>query len=340
MNSNPLISVIMPVYNCASYIEEAVESVLNQTVINFEFIIIDDASTDDTANILKKITDSRIKLIFKVKNQGVSSAINDGLRLAKGKYIARMDGDDITVNNRFEKQVAILENNPNIFICGSWVQYLGGNNEVLEFKEIHSDIITELLLSCSMCMGTSMFRRKELSHYFFDETKKSGEDYDFWSKVAWFGEFYNIQEVLLLYRVHPNQASFKHKPQQIQDDIEIKLFLFKKLNYDTIKYTNGLITKMLLLDQPIQIKELELFLKWLKKLLILNCKTKIFPQKEFINVLNRIKRTLLFSLYFKTTNIGITKKWRIKAMFKLDLKDILYILKLKSREVAKAIIKA
>lgn len=337
--SNPLVSVIMPVYNCASYIEVAVDSILCQTLPDFELIIIDDASTDGTINVLKKYTDSRIKLIFKERNQGVSCAINDGLKVAKGKYIARMDGDDISVKERFEKQVAILESNPEIFICGGLVQYLGGTNNIIFYKETHEEIISELLIYCSICMGASMFRRKELSNYFFDENKKSGEDYDFWTKVAWLGEIYNIQEVLLLYRVHPNQASITHKAQQIIDDIEIKLFLFKKMNYDTKKYTDDFISKMLLLNQSIQIKELDLFLKWLKELVFLNRKSIIYPQKELENVLERIKRTLLFSLYFKTTNIGITKQWRFKALFKLNIQDALYILRIKSREFRKAIVK-
>ena len=340
MKSSPTISVIMPVYNCASFIEEAVNSILNQTFTDFELIIIDDASTDGTTDILKKVIDPRIKFVFKEVNQGVSSAANDGFRLAKGKYIARMDGDDISVKERFEKQVAVLENNPEIFICGGLFQYLGGTNSIILHKETHHEIITELLISCSICMGASMFRRKELAHYFYDENKKSGEDYDFWTKVAWLGEMYNIQEVLLLYRVHPNQASIAHKPQQILDDIEIRLYLFKKIKYNTQKYTDELIAKMLLLNQPITIKELDLFLKWIKELVLLNSKSKVYPQKELENVLKRIKRTLLFSLYFKETAIGITKQWRWKALLKLPINDALYILKFKSREMRKVIFKA
>lgn len=338
MKSSPIISVVMPVYNCAPYIEEAINSVLNQTFADFEFIIIDDASTDGTANILKKNTDPRIKFIFKEKNQGVSSATNDGFRVARGKYIARMDGDDISVKERFEKQVEVLENNPKIFICGGFVKFLGGSNRIIEFKETHQEIITGLLLSNSICMGVSMFRRKELSTYLYDENKNSGEDYDFWTKVAWLGEFYNIQEVLLLYRVHPNQASIAHKPQQVLDDIAIRLYLFKKINYDIKIYTDEFISKMLLLDRPIAIEELGLFLKWIKILVSVNHKSKVYPQKELKNILKTIKIILLFSLYFKKTTIGITKRWRFKALLKLPLYDALYVLKFKIKEIRKTIV--
>lgn len=335
MKNNTIVSVIMPVYNCVAYIEDAVSCVLNQTFTDFELLIIDDASTDGTTTILKKFTDTRIKLILKPVNQGVSSAVNDGFRLAKGKYIARMDGDDVIVKERLEKQVDILDNNPNIYICGSLVQYFGNSNSVVSFKETHEEIITELLLYCSICMGASMFRRKELSSYFFDENKKSGEDYDFWTKVAWLGEIYNIQEVLLLYRMHDNQASKQHKQQQILDDIEIRLFLFKKIHYDVNRYPDELIVKMLLLNQSITIKDLVLFLRWLQELIISNNSTQIFPQKELNKVLCKIKRSLLFSLYFKNTSIGIDKQWRKKALLKLEMRDVFYILRIKCREKIK-----
>ena len=339
MKSSPVISVVMPVYNCAFYIQEAVDSILNQTFTNFELIIIDDASTDGTSGILKNFTDPRIKFVFKEVNEGVSAATNEGFRLAKGKYIARMDGDDISVKERFEKQVEVLENNPEIFICGGLFKYLGGTNSIIGHKETHGEILTELLISCSICMGASMFRRKELSKYFYDQNKKSGEDYDFWTKVAWLGEMYNIQEVLLLYRVHNNQASITHKPQQILDDIEIRLYLFKKINYDTKIYADELISKMLLLNQPIAIKEFQLFLTWINELVFLNRKSKVFPQKELKSVLNRIKRNLIFSLYFKKTAIGINKKWRSQALLKLSINDAFFVINLKYNEIRKSISK-
>jgi glycosyltransferase involved in cell wall biosynthesis len=329
----------MPVYNCASYIEAAVDSILNQTFTDFELIIIDDASNDGTIDILKNYSDSRIKFVFKETNQGVSSATNEGFRLAQGKYIARMDGDDISVGERFEKQVKVLENNPKVFVCGGLFQYLGGTNKIIPHKETYNEIITELLISCSICMGASMFRRKELLPYFYNENKISGEDYDFWTKVAWLGEIYNIQEVLLLYRVHPNQASITHKPQQILDDISIRLYLFKKINYDTAKYSNEIISKMLLLNKPISITEFDLFLKWLKELVLLNHVLQVFPQKEFKSVLKRIKRNLIFALYFKKSAIGINKKWRSQALLKLSINDAFFVLNLKYNEIIKSISK-
>lgn len=340
LNSNPIISVVLPVFNCALYIDDAVNSILNQTFSNFELIIIDDASNDGTVEILKKFNDSRIKFIFKEKNQGVSSATNDGFRVAKGKYIARMDGDDISVKERFEKQIAILESNQKITICSSWIQTFGLSNNVIQYKENHNDIITELLIRCSICMGASMFRREEFTGYYYNEDKNSGEDYEFWTKVAWVGEMYVIQESLLLYRVHSKQASRAHKQQQIIDDVSIQLDLFKKMNYNQHKYSDAFITKMLLLNQPIEIKEFTLFIKWLRELIWLNSKNKVYPQREFLKVLQRIKRTLVINIYFNNIPIlGINRLWRIKALFKLPEQEVIYVLKTKANEVRKRIFK-
>lgn len=334
-----LISVILPVYNVALYIKESVASILNQTISDFELLIIDDCSTDNTLSIIQEIKDERIKIITKEKNSGLIHSLNLGFKLAQGKYIARMDGDDISVNNRFEKQLDILEKNPDIKVCGCWLQEFGKSNRLVKHKEYHEEIKARLLLSCSMSMGTIMLEREWVGNVLFDETKKHVEDYDFWSRVAWIGEFYNIQESLYLYRVHEMQVSTQYKSIQLQGDIEIKLFLFKKLKYNSKIFSDDLIAKILLLDKYIQVKELVLFIKWLKELTLLNNKQKVFSEHELKIVLNEMLKSLLFTLYFKSTDIGINKKWRIKALFKLPFKNASFILKLKSREACKLLFK-
>ena len=339
MNHRPLISVVMPVYDCVLYLEQSINSILKQTFEDFELIIIEDCSSDGTVDVLRKFVDPRIKIINNQSNEGVSKSTNKGFKLARGKYIARMDGDDIAVKDRFEKQLRILENNPDIFVCGGLVKYLGGTNSIIKYKETNREIVTELLISCSVCMGTAMFRRKELKSYFYDEKKRSGEDYDFWSKIVGLGEFYNIQEVLLLYRVHENQASKKHKTQQIIDDVEIQLSLFKKLNYNSLKYSDELLTKILLVNNFISIKEFVLFINWIEVLQKINNKTLIYSSNQFKSVLTRIKRRVLFELYFKKTDIRMTKKWKFQILFYLPLSDLRFVVKLKVREIKKRLFK-
>ncbi|SVC41049.1 uncharacterized protein METZ01_LOCUS293903, partial [marine metagenome] len=110
----PLITVLMPVYNGAKYLNEAIDSILNQTFQNFEFIIIDDGSTDDSVKIIKSYDDNRIRLVENRNNLGQSETLNKGLSLTRGKYIARMDQDDISMPERLKKQFEFMENNSDV----------------------------------------------------------------------------------------------------------------------------------------------------------------------------------------------------------------------------------
>lgn len=336
MNQYPLISVLLPVYNCSLYIEKAINSILNQTIQDFEIIIIDDCSVDDTVKIVLNIPDERIRLILKEQNVGLIDSLNIGFKEAKGKYIARMDGDDISFSDRFQKQLEILENNSDIKVCGCWLQRFGNSDELIKHKEFHDEIVARLLLSCSMSMGAVMFDRETFAEYNFDENKKHVEDYDFWARVAWSGKLYNIQEVLYFYRAHDTQVTHLYTDIQRRGDIGIKLVLFKKIQYNTEIFSDEMIIKMLVLNEPIKITEFKLFLKWLNQLLFLNKKTQIYSPVELEKVLKIIKRSILFSLYFKNTSIGITKKWRTEALFELSFQDVFYVLKLKTREILKS----
>lgn len=339
MKENPLISVVLPVYNCALYIEDAINSILNQTFQDFEIIVIDDCSVDNTVKIVQSIEDHRIRIIFKEQKKGLIDSLNIGFKEAKGEYIARMDGDDISLPDRFRKQLEILKNNSDIKACGCWLKEFGYSNKVISHKENHDEIVSRLLLSCSMSLGSVMLEKAWVRNFKFEKAKLHVEDYDFWSKMAWSGKFYNIQEVLYNYRVHESQVSALYKSIQIQGDIGIKLFLFKKIRYNTEVFSDEIITKMLLLDRPIEIKEFKLFFKWIDQLISFNIKNQIYSPIELKKVLKMIRRSLLFSLYFKKTSIGITKKCRIKFLFSLSINDLLFILKIKQREVRKRILR-
>ena len=130
---NPTVSVLMPVYNCADFIESSVESILLQTFSDFEFLIIDDFSTDGTYEYLQSLTDSRIKLIRKSKNTGYAISLNIGLNNARGKYIARMDADDISLPERFARQVSFMDNQPEVVVCGSWYENIGNGKGLVKY---------------------------------------------------------------------------------------------------------------------------------------------------------------------------------------------------------------
>lgn len=332
---DPTITVLMPVYNVESFITEAIESVLNQSYADFELLIIDDASTDATVNQITAFSDSRIKLIKKPKNSGLIDSLNLGMNLAKGQYIARMDGDDISTPDRFQKQLDVLLNNTEIKVCGCWLQRFGNHGKILKHKEFHEEIVAELLMHCSMSLGAVMFEKKALESYLFDENKKHVEDYDFWSRVSWSCKLYNIQEVLYYYRSHDTQVTKLYFDIQRKGDIEIKLFLFKKLKYDNEVFTDELIAKMLWLTQKISMNDLALFFKWVKQLSFKNTKLNIYSEKELNNVLQLIKRRLVFELYFEQTTIGLDKKWRLQALAYLPIKELLFVIKGKASEMMK-----
>ena len=127
IESSPIVTVLMPVYNAEKYLAEAINSILNQTFTNYELLIINDGSTDKSEEIILKYSDKRIRYIKNDKNIRLVATLNKGIELAKGKYIARMDADDISVPTRLEKQITLLENNEDIGVCGSFLYVFGEN---------------------------------------------------------------------------------------------------------------------------------------------------------------------------------------------------------------------
>jgi len=202
------VSVIMPVYNCANYVKEAVESILNQNLTDFEFIIIDDASTDGTQNIIKKFKDPRITFIQKPFNSGYTSSLNSGINIAKGVYIARMDGDDMSLPERFTEQVSFLESHADILACGTWFKIID-SDEVIKFPSNPDEIKVALLESNVIGHPTVMLRKKCLieSGLRYTEAMEPAEDYDLWTRLIAYGKIANIPKVLLNYRQHTNQVS-------------------------------------------------------------------------------------------------------------------------------------
>ena len=204
-----LISVVLPVYNVADYIKEAIDSILNQSFQNFDIIVIDDCSTDQTVSIIEDYKDRRIQIIMKPANKGLIDSLNIGFAAATGKYIARVDGDDVNDLDRFKKQFNFLENNLDIAACGCWLQAFGVDNNIIKHKENHIEIQANLLLSNPMSLGATMLRRESYKMFYFDKQMFHVEDYEYWARTAWDCKLHNLQEVLYHYRTHLNQVSTK-----------------------------------------------------------------------------------------------------------------------------------
>lgn len=219
------VSVLMPAYNASEHIKEAIDSILEQTFIEFEFLIIDDGSTDSTVDIIKQFDDPRIKLIRNEGNKGLIYSLNYGLELAQGKYIARMDADDIALNTRFEKQVSFLENNPDISILGTAFIFLDTAYEI-HHPNYNEEIRIKLLDDGAFAHPTVMMRRDviNLNSIRYNADYKYIEDYQFWVEAAIKNvKMANLDEVLLKYRQHPQQVSHQRYKEQEETKQRIKL---------------------------------------------------------------------------------------------------------------------
>ena len=204
----PLISVIMSTYNDELYIEESLRSILNQTLADFELIIYDDCSTDHTVEKIRAFHDPRIQLICNEENCGLTKNLNKGLRIAKGKYIARMDGDDISELTRFEKQVAFLEEHPSIYLISCHAQNFGESDLVNRIQGNSEVLRCRMLIRPVFAHPGFMMRRELIEEgFFYDETFRTAQDYEFAVRAAGTHEIGMVPEILLHYRVHKKQIS-------------------------------------------------------------------------------------------------------------------------------------
>lgn len=204
----PVISVIMPVYNGEKFLREAIDSILNQTFSNFEFIILNDGSTDKSEEIILSYSDERIKYIKNENNLQIVKTLNKGLALAEGAYIARMDADDISYPQRFEKQYQFLEANPDIHVCGCKIRrfWEGKKSRSKTFPEYHEAIKARLVINSPIPHPGAMIRKSFFDTFLYEEEYNKAEDYALWMKSCDTHKFHNLPDELLRYRFHPNQT--------------------------------------------------------------------------------------------------------------------------------------
>lgn len=236
----PEITVLMAVYNGERYLEEAIKSILRQSFGDFEFVIVDDASTDGTSSILKKyaLADKRIRLIRNESNLGLSRSLNRGLELAKGAYVARMDADDIARPERFATQLAWLKEHPEILILGSAIQMIDENGSKLQsdpppFTTAEMRWNSFFGRQYVACHPSVMIRRELFERFGAYAELATSQDIELWGRLIC-AEPYpiaNLSEVLLDYRVHSDSVSEKQNELQMETSNKVRL--------DTINRTFG-----------------------------------------------------------------------------------------------------
>jgi len=255
-----MISVVMPVYNGGDYLKEAIESILNQTYKDFEFLIIYDDSTDNTLSIIQEFQEQDERIVFiNGDKEGISGAFNKGIKKAKGRYIARMDADDVSDKDRFSLQIDYLKSN-NLDICGSSIRVLGSTKKIIAYPESKEDVKFFSMFGSPIAhptvFGYTHLFKKFLYHNIV------AEDYDLWTRMLCEGiKIGNMQVSLLNYRVHDNQLT-KDLTEIIEssilisnnfietyiddDDIRIELQNYKCFMKDTysIKGINSFLKKI------------------------------------------------------------------------------------------------
>lgn len=223
-NVRPKVSVLMPVYNAALFLQEAIDSILSQTFTDFEFLIINDGSTDASEEIIQGYSDSRILYLKNEVNLGLVDTLNRGIELARGEYIARMDADDVSLPQRFFKQITFMDAHPEVGACGTAFQFFGDSNYLAINPDDYSQCFTLLSLNSSLGHPTSMIRKEVLNHHAirYESEFDYAADYAFWVRISQVSQISSLPEPLLLYRWHQTNMS-KTDPSRAMARIKARI---------------------------------------------------------------------------------------------------------------------
>lgn len=332
----PEITVFMAAYNAANFIEKSIESVLNQTFKDFELLIVNDGSTDNTVEIINHFQDERIRLISNENNRGLTYTRNVALKEAKGKYIAVLDSDDIALPNRLEKQYKILQENPDLGLCGSSAAVMDkrGNltGELLTVSTGRENIKTTLLFKNTFVNSSVMFKAnifKEIGGY---RDYAPAEDYDLFIRISYKCAVENLDEILVQYRIHDNNISkekFETAKSQLKKIKENQLSKLQ-INASNNNLAETLFSILMLDFHSYRFKD---YLTLFTQLVKANKKLRIYPEYNFQKMLFdqwyeiiHIKRARMnaMSLFFNRHIFRwpfVTVK-QLRKVFKLSLKGI------------------
>ncbi|MBI5912305.1 MAG: glycosyltransferase [Betaproteobacteria bacterium] len=262
----PRVAVLLPVYNGAKYIAEAVRSVLTQTFADFELIVIDDGSTDCSAEVLEGFSDTRLRVIRFSENRGLVAALNHGIRESRSELIARMDADDICMPTRFERQVDFLDSHPKVALCGTWTRQFGDNSFVRRPPVEAKQIRARMFLGWAMDHPSIMLRRSflELHDLAYDDDFKHVEDFDLFLRAAELGDLANLPEILLRTRAHAEETSVVHEIEQVQTEALLLVRVLRKLMPEVTKEEEEF--HLQILNNPVEVSDLPKVEQWLFRL--------------------------------------------------------------------------
>ncbi len=324
----PKISIIMPVYNSAVYLKDAIDSILNQTFSDWEFIIINEfGSNDGSKEIVKQYAsvDNRFVLIQNESKLGISESMNVGLKTATGEYIARMDADDISLPKRFEKQIEYMDKHSEIVMCGVKVEIFGSNTFEWKLETNPDKLATNILFYSPSVHPTIMIRKSFLDKYGIKYNKdyKASEDYDLFSQICRYGKVANMNEVLFRYRIMENNATFKKNDIGLLIYNEIMRLQFQRLQLSFNEDDLNLLSPHLCMkgakgkEALIRLSQLDLLLK---KILIANDKVKLYQIDPLMMTLNKRFKEAYNSISWACSGVDLKKADEIyyKSIFTKD----------------------
>ena len=282
--SAPSLTVLLPVYNAAEYVLEAAQSVLEQHGVDLELLCIDDGSTDNSLDLLRTLHDERVRIEQNPSNLGLIATLNRGFELARGRYIARMDADDICMPGRLERQAAFLEANQDVGVCGMWIRTFGaGQESIMRFPTDPENVRARLFAYNPLAHPTVVLRRSLFDRHGLRYAPEAShaEDLDLWMRAAEHFALANLPQVGLRYRQHPGQVTSRHAPEQAATLRRLRLRQLERLLPGATKPQKDLHLAVLDLDRPLQRPELEAAAPWLETLRRANVSARVYSAPAF-----------------------------------------------------------
>ena len=284
----PTISVLMPAYNAADYIQEAIDSILNQTCADFEFVIINDGSSDNTEDIILGYKDERIKYYKNDNNLGIVKTLNRGLDLCSGKYIARMDADDISYPERLRKQMQYMEVNPHVVACGCLYAIYGKEHlGAVDVATSAEDIRMETALYCQFAHSTLMIRKSilEENSLRYRDTYRHAEDYKLWTELLGLGDMVNLPEVLHAIRQCEEGISIVYSKEQKQMANQVRKDYLKQIGINVDTTLNDLQQQDMSLSKTTEV--LDAYLP-----LIRQCDKNLWIRKNYVSTIKQMLKKI------------------------------------------------
>jgi len=284
----PKVTVVMAVYNGRRYVQEAIQSILDQTFSDLEFLIVDDGSTDGSADIVALYRDPRMRLIRTSRNCGLATALNTGFAQARGRYLVRMDADDISKPDRVSKQVDFMDRHPAVGISGTWVEVVGiGRHEVLrhpvDAEVIHSRLLFESVLAHpSVIINRSLWDRAQLS---YDPAFPCAQDFDLWVRAAQVFPLANQPDILLVHRLHSDQVGKRLAESQLAWADTVRHRQVQKLGLSQEHHEITTHRALSTWDWPCTTQFAEQAEMWLSRLRQANRESRQYPEPAFSRVL-------------------------------------------------------